>query len=172
MQPLGMRLDGPQSRTELSDENNFFKLLGIKPRVLGPTCNLFPIPTDLSRTLNKWEDFITYIYVLLRGGWRKLHNEELHNLYSSPSIIRIIKSKGMRLAEHVARMGIKRNSYRILEEESEGKISLGRLRRRWEDNIKMDFREIGWGDMDWIDLAQDMHQWRALINTVMNLQVP
>jgi hypothetical protein len=78
------------------------------------------------------------------GDWRKLHNEELHNLYSSPNIIRMIKSRRMRWAGHVARMGMTRNAYRILVEKPEGKRSLGRPRRRWVDNIKMDLRETGW----------------------------
>jgi hypothetical protein len=108
------------------------------------------------------------------GGWRKWHNEELHNLYCPPSIIRIIKSRRMRWAGHVARMREKRNAYRILVGNPEGKRPLGRHRRRCEDNIKMDLREmrIGWGGMDWIDRAQDRDQWRALGNTVMNLRVP
>jgi hypothetical protein len=87
------------------------------------------------------------------GDWRKLHNEELHNLYSSPNMIRMIKSRRMRWAGNVARMGEKRNAYRILVGKSEGKRSLGRRRHRWVDNIKMDLRDIGWGGMDWIDLA-------------------
>jgi hypothetical protein len=87
------------------------------------------------------------------GGWRKLHNEELHNLYSSPGIIRMIMSRRRRWARHVAGMGKKRNVYRILVGKPDGKRSLGRPRRRWEDNIKIDLREIGWGGMDWIDLA-------------------
>jgi hypothetical protein len=106
------------------------------------------------------------------GGWRKLHNEELHNLYCSPSIIRIINSRRMRLAWHVARMGENRNAYRILVGKPEGKRPPGRPRSRWEDNIRMDVRVIGWGGMDLIDLAQDRDQWRALVNTVMNLRVP
>jgi hypothetical protein len=106
------------------------------------------------------------------GGWRKLHNEELHNLYSSPDVIRMIKSKRMRCAGHVARMGAKRNSYRILVGKAGKKRLLGRPRCRWVDNIKIDFREIGWDGMDWIDLAQDRDQWRALANTVKNPQVP
>jgi hypothetical protein len=77
------------------------------------------------------------------GGWRKLHNEEIYNLYSSPSIIRMIKSRRMRWAGHVARMGLKRNAYRILVGNPEGKRPLGRPKRRWVDNIKMDLREIG-----------------------------
>jgi hypothetical protein len=82
------------------------------------------------------------------GGWRKLHNEELHDLYSSPSIIRIIKSRRMRWAGHVAQMGEKKNAYRLLVGKPEGKRPLGRPRRRWVDNIKMDVLEIGWGSVD------------------------
>jgi hypothetical protein len=105
------------------------------------------------------------------GEWRQLHNEELHDLYSSPSIIRIIKTRRMRWACHVARMG-KRNTYRLLVKKPEGKRPLGRLRRRWVDNIRMDHGEVGWGDVDWIGLAQDRNRWRALVNSVLNLQVP
>jgi hypothetical protein len=106
------------------------------------------------------------------GGWRKLHNEDLHNLYYSPNIIIIIKSRRMRWAGNVARKGEKRNAYRILVGKPEGNRPLRRPRQKWEDNIRMDLREIGWGGMDWIDLAQDREQWRALVNTVMNLLVP
>jgi hypothetical protein len=94
-----------------------------------------------------------------------LHNEELHILYSSPNIIRQIKSRRMKWAGHVVRMEQERNVYRILMGEPEGKRRLGRPRRRWEDGIRMDLREIGWGSVDWIQLAQ------ALVNTVMNLRV-
>jgi hypothetical protein len=87
------------------------------------------------------------------GGWRKLHNEELHNLYYLPSIIRIMKSGRMRWAEHVARMGEKRNVYRLLVGKPEGKRPLGRPRLKWIDNIKMDLLEIGWSVVDWIGLA-------------------
>jgi transcription termination factor 2 len=100
-----------------------------------------------------------------------LHNEELHNLYSSPNIIRIIKSRRMRWAGHVARMGETRNPYRILVGKSEGKRSLGRPRRKGMDNINIDLREIEWDGMDWINLAQDRDRWRALVNKVMNLWV-
>jgi hypothetical protein len=107
------------------------------------------------------------------GSWRKLHNEDLHsNLYSSPSIIRIIKSRRMKWAGHVARMGEKRNVYRILLGNPGGKKPLGRRRRRWMDNIKMDLREVGWNGMEWIDLVQDRDQWRSLVNAVMNFRVP
>jgi hypothetical protein len=87
------------------------------------------------------------------GGWRKLHNEELHNLYSSPSIIRIIKPRRMRWAGHVAQMGEKRNVYRLLLGKPEGKKPLGRPRCTWMDNIKMDLLEIGLNVVDWIGLA-------------------
>jgi hypothetical protein len=106
------------------------------------------------------------------GNWRKLHDEELHHLYSSPNIITMIKSRRLRLAGHVARMEAKRNEYRILVGKPEGKRPLRRLRRRCVDNIKIDLTEIGWDGMDWINLAQDRDQWSALVNTVMNLRVP
>jgi hypothetical protein len=105
------------------------------------------------------------------GGWRKLFNEELHNFYSSPSIIRMIKSRRMKWAGHVARMGEKRNACMILVGKPEGNRPLGRPRRRWVDNIKMNLSEIGWDGMDWIDLAQDRDRWRALMNTLMNFRV-
>jgi hypothetical protein len=106
------------------------------------------------------------------GGWRKLHNEELHNLYSSPSIIRIIKSRRIKWARYVTRMGEKRNVYRLLVGKPEGKRPLGRPRRRLIDNIKMDLLEIRLSVVDWIGLAQDRYRWRALVNSVMNLRVP
>jgi hypothetical protein len=100
--------------------------------------------------------------------WRKPHNEELHNFYSSRSIIRMMTSRRMRWAGH----GEKRNAYRILVRMPEGKRPLGRQRRRWVDNIKMYLREIEWDGMDMIDLAQDRDQWRSLVNAVINLRVP
>jgi hypothetical protein len=106
------------------------------------------------------------------GDWRKLHNEELHRLYSSPSIIRMIKSRRMRLTGHVARMREKRNAYRIFVGKPQGNRLLRRPGRRWVDNIKIDRSEIGWYGMDWIDLAKDRDHWRALVNTVMNLRFP
>jgi hypothetical protein len=105
-------------------------------------------------------------------GWRKLHNEELHGLYPSPSIVRVIKARSMRWAGHVVRMGEVRGAYNILVARPKGRRPLGRPRRTWEDNIKMDLREIGFGDVDWIHLAEDRDRWRALVNTVMNLRVP
>jgi hypothetical protein len=106
------------------------------------------------------------------GDWGKLHNKELHDLYSLPSIIRTIKSRRMRWAGHVARMGEKRNAYRLLVGKLEGKRLLGRPRRKWVDYITMDLGEVGWGDVDWIGLAKDRNRWRALVNSVLNLLVP
>ena len=104
--------------------------------------------------------------------WRKLHNEELNYLYSSLNIFRVIKSRRIGWAGHVARMGERRGVYRILVGKPEGKRPLGRPSRRWEDNIKMDLQEVESGGMDWNDLAQDRDRWRALVNVVMNLRVP
>jgi hypothetical protein len=101
-----------------------------------------------------------------------LHNEELHGLYSSPGIVRVIKARRMRWAGDVARMGELKGAYNILVGRPDGRRPLGRPRRTWEDNIKMDLREIGFGDVDWIHLAHDRDTWRALVNTVMNLRVP
>jgi hypothetical protein len=106
------------------------------------------------------------------GSWRKLHNNELHDLYSSPNIVRVIKSRKMRWAGHVARMGEGRGVYSVLVGRPEGKRPLGRPRRRWEDNIKMDLRKIGIDGANWIHLAQDRVQWRAFVSTAMNLRVP
>jgi hypothetical protein len=106
------------------------------------------------------------------GEWRKLHNEELHDLYSSPSIIRMVKVRRMRWAGHVAPMGEKRKAYRLLVGKPEGRRPLERPRHRWLDNIRMDLVEVGWGDVDWIGLAQDRGRWRALVNSVLNLRVP
>ena len=103
--------------------------------------------------------------------WRKLHNEEPNDLYSPPNSVRVIKSR-MKWAGHVARMEKRRGVYRVLVGKPEGKRPLGRLRRRWEDNIKMDLKTVGCGDMNWIELAQISDRWRALVDAVMNLQVP
>jgi len=106
------------------------------------------------------------------GEWRKLHNEELNNLYSSPNIVGVMKSRRMRWAGHVARIGEGRCVYRVFVGKPEGRRPLGRPRRRWEDNIRMDLREVGCGCVDWMDLAQDRDRWRALVSAVMNLWVP
>jgi hypothetical protein len=101
-----------------------------------------------------------------------MRNYELHSLYSSPNIVRVIKSRRMRWAGHVERMGEGRGVYEVLVWRPEGKRPLGRPRRRWEDNIKMDLREIGIDGANWIRLAQHMVQRWAFVNTVMNLRVP
>ena len=107
----------------------------------------------------------------VKGEWRKLHKEKLRDFYSLPNIVRVVKSRRMRWAGHVARMGEGRVVHRVLVEKPEEKRPLGRPRRRWEDNVKMDLQEVGWGG-DWMELAQDRDRWRALVNTVMNLRVP
>jgi len=106
------------------------------------------------------------------GKWRRLHNEELNNLYSSPNIVRVIISRRMRWAGHVAHMGEERGVYRFLVGKPEGRRPLGRPRRRWMDSIRMDLQEVGCGYMDWIGLAQDRESWRTLVSAVMNLRVP
>ena len=106
------------------------------------------------------------------GEWRKLHNEELNDLYCSPNIVRVIKSRRVRWAGHVARMEEGRGVHKVLVGKPEGKRPWGRPRPRWEDNIKMDLEEVGRGCGDWRGLAQDRDRWRALVNTVMNFGVP
>jgi hypothetical protein len=106
------------------------------------------------------------------GEWRKLHIEELNDLYSLPNIVRVVKSRQMRWAGHVAHMGEDRGVYRVLVGKPEGKRPLGRPRLRWEDNIKMDLQEVGGGRGDWMELAQVRDRWRALVGTVRNFQVP
>jgi hypothetical protein len=108
----------------------------------------------------------------VRGGWRILHNKELHGLYSSTGIVRVIKARRMRWAGHVARLVEVRCAYNILVGRPEGRRPLGRPRNRWEDNIKIDLRGKGFGNVDWIHLAWYGDAWLAPVNTVMNLQVP
>jgi len=106
------------------------------------------------------------------GEWRRLHNEELNDLYPAPNIVRVIKSRRMRWAGHVARMGEEREEYRVLVGKPEGRRPLGRPRRRGVDNIRIELQEVGFGYMDWIGLAQDRDRWRTLVSAVMNLRVP
>ena len=118
----------------------------------------------LRRTFGPKRDEVT-------GERRKLHNEELNDLYCSHNVVRVTKTRRMRWAGHVARMGKMRVVYRVLVGKPEGKRQLGRPRRRWEDTIKMDLQEVGCGGMDWIELAQDRDRWRALVSAVMNLRI-
>jgi hypothetical protein len=104
--------------------------------------------------------------------WRKLHNEELNDLYSSPNVVWVIHLRTIRWAGHVARMMDCRGVYRILVVKPKGKRPLGRPRRRWADNIKMDVQGGGCGGMEWIELAEDRDRRRALVNAVMNRRVP
>jgi hypothetical protein len=105
------------------------------------------------------------------GEWRKLHNEELHDLYSSPNTVWVIKSR-MRWTGRVAQMGEDRGVYRVLVGKPKGKRPLGRTRHRWEDNIKMHLQEVGYGGKDWIGLPQDRDKWQALMSAVINILVP
>jgi hypothetical protein len=106
------------------------------------------------------------------GEWRKLHNEELNDLYSLLNIVRVVKSRRMRWTGHVARMGEDRGVHRVLMWKPEGKRPLGRPRRSGEGNIKMDLQEVGGGRRDWMELAQDRDRWWALVGTVRNFRVP
>jgi len=101
-----------------------------------------------------------------------LYNEELNDLYSSPNILRVIKTRRMIWAGHVARMGEERGVYRVLVGKPEGKRPLGRPMRRWVNYIRMVFQEVGCEYMDWIGLAQDRDRWRTLVSALMNLRVP
>ena len=103
---------------------------------------------------------------------RKLHNEELNDLYSSPNIVRVLKSRRMRWAGHVARMEEGRGVHKVLVGKPEVKRPLGRPRRRWEDNIKTDFEEVGRGCGNWMELTEDKDSWWALVSKVMNFRVP
>ena len=106
------------------------------------------------------------------GERKKLYNEELNVVYSSPNTVRVIKSRRISWAVDEARMGEGRGVYRVLVGKPGGKRQLGRPRRRWEDNITMDLQEVGCGGRDWIELAQDRDRWRAFVNSVMNFLVP
>jgi len=117
----------------------------------------------LRRTFGPERDEVT-------GEWRKLHNEELNDLYSSPSIIRVIKSGRIRWVWHVAHMGERRDLHRVFVGKSERKKPLGKPRRRWEGNIKMDLQEVRRRGMDWMELAQDRDKCRALVKAVMNFR--
>jgi len=104
--------------------------------------------------------------------WRKLHNEELNDLYSSPNIVWEIKWRRMRQVGHVVYIGVRRSVYRVVVGQPEEKRPLGRPGHRWEENIKMDLQEVGCRGMDWIGVAQDRDRWRALLNVTVNFRVP
>jgi len=106
------------------------------------------------------------------GKWRRLHNEELNDLYSSPNNVRVIESRRTIWAGHAACIGEERGVYRVLVGKPDRKSLLGRPRRRWVDNIRMDLQDVGCGYMDCIGLAQDRDSWRTLVSAVMNLRVP
>ena len=143
-----MRWAGHVAR--MGEERGVYKVLMGKPEGRRP----------MVRPRRKWVDNI------------RMDNEELNDLYSSPNIVLVIKSRRMRWAGHVARMCEERGMYRFLVEKPEGKRPLERPRRRWVDNIRMDLQEMGCGYMDWIGLAQDRDRWRTLVSAVMNLRVP
>jgi hypothetical protein len=100
------------------------------------------------------------------------YNEELSDLYSLPNIVRVVKSRRIRWAGHVARMGEDRGVHRVLVGKPAGKRLLGRPKRRWEDSIKIDLQEVGGSRGDWMELAQDRDRWRALVGTLRNFRVP
>ena len=106
------------------------------------------------------------------GEWRRLHNEELNDLYPSPNIVRVIKSRRMRWAGNVTHMAEERGVYRFLVGKPEGKRPPGIPRRRWVNNIRMDLQVVGCGYMDWIGRVQGRERWRTLVSAVMNLRVP
>jgi hypothetical protein len=140
-------------------------------------CETWSLKLRKGHRLRVSENKVLRIFGSKRGeateGLRKLYNnEELHSLYSSPNIIRVIKSRRMRWAGHVQCMGETRSTYKILVGKPEGKRPIQRLWHRWEDNIMMDVREIGFGGVYWIHLTHDRDRQRALVNTVMNLLVP
>jgi len=140
-------------------------------------CEAWSLTLREERKLRVFENMVLWrIFghrrVEVTGEWRRLHNDELSDLYSSPNTVRVIKSRRMRWAGHVARMGEERGAYRFLVEKPEGKRPLGIPRRRCVVNIRMDLQEVGCGYMDWIGLAQDRDRWRTLVSTVMNIRFP
>ena len=107
-----------------------------------------------------------------RGEWKRLHNDELHSLYHSPNIVKVIKSRRLRWAMHVARMEEGRSVFKILPGKPTGNRPIGRSKHRWEDNIRMELEEIGINAGNWVDLAQNRDYWRTLVKAALNLRVP
>jgi len=140
-------------------------------------CEIWSLTLREERKLRVFENMVLRrIFVPRReevtGEWRRLHNEDLNHLYSSPNIVRVIKSRRMKWAGHVALMCEVRRLYSFLVGKTEGRIPLGRPSRRLVDNIRMDLQEVRCVYMDWIGLAQDRDSWRKLVSAVMNLRVP
>ena len=141
----------------------------------------FSVLLSLSQLQNRHRGFLLQNMVLRRifgprkdevtGEWRRLHKEELNYLYSSPNSVWVIKSRRMGWAGHVARVDAGEGVYRVLVGKPEGRRPLGRPKRRWVDNIRMDFQEVGCGYMDWIGLVQDSDRWRSLVSAVVNIRV-
>ena len=156
----------PVPQVELSEQLQIWRKNTRHPSCSGPS------RTNIKISLHVFS-FLQLQLILRRGNRRveKLH-EELNSLYSSPNIVRVIKSRRMKWAGHVAHMEEGRVVHKVLVGKPEGKRPLGRPRCRWEDNIKMDLEEVGRGCGDWMELAQDRKRWRSLVSTVMNLRVP
>ena len=151
------------------------KLSSVFSLYTGDYVKKYKKPTDLH--LSNTENIPHVVMLKQYNTTRKregsvLGLEELNDLYSSPNIVRVIKSRRMRWVGHVARMGEEKGVYRVLVGKPEGKIPLGRPRCRWVDNIRTDLQEVGCGYVDWIGLAQDRDSWRTLVSAVMNLGVP
>ena len=138
-------------------------------------CETWSLTLGEERRLREFKNRVLRICEHKRDGvtgeWKRLHNEELNDLYPSPNVVRVIKPRRMRWTGHAACTGNRRGAYRVLMGNPEGKRRLERLWRRWEHNIRMDLQEVGWGGMDWIYLAQNRNTWRALVNVMMNFCV-
>jgi hypothetical protein len=139
-------------------------------------CETWSLTLREERRLRVFENRVLRIFGPKRNEvireWRKLHNEELNDQYTSPNIVWVIKSRRMRWVGRVVCMGERRGIYSVLVGKPERKRPLGRPWHRWEDNIQMDIQEVGFGGVDWIELAQHRDRWWALVNVVMNVCVP